>query len=248
MKITFLGSGHGVPSAIRYCNSILIEEKGSMYLVDAGAPVVDQFLRLNKDISNLKAVFMTHQHGDHSCGLLNLTDLCNWYFQTTSFDIFVTDIRLANVMTECVKVMSDSEKFHEERIRYKLADVGVVYQDENIKVTYFPTKHCLPKRSYAILVESKDKKALFTGDLSGGLCANDFPKYALEKEIDLLVCELAHFGIDCLAPYMEGAKTKHFCFNHVYPLSYFDEIERVKESGKYSYEITAAYDGQTIEL
>lgn len=41
MKITFLGTGHGVPSPDRHCSATLVEVGGKRYLIDAGAPVVD---------------------------------------------------------------------------------------------------------------------------------------------------------------------------------------------------------------
>ena len=45
MKITFLGTSHGVPAADRYCSSAMIEVNGSVYLIDAGAPVIDLLIR-----------------------------------------------------------------------------------------------------------------------------------------------------------------------------------------------------------
>ena len=59
MKVTFLGSSHGVPSAERYCSCIMIEAGESIYFLDAGAPIMEELLKLNKDINNVKAVFIT---------------------------------------------------------------------------------------------------------------------------------------------------------------------------------------------
>ena len=41
MKLTFLGTSHGVPAADRYCQSILAESENGGYIVVAGAPVFD---------------------------------------------------------------------------------------------------------------------------------------------------------------------------------------------------------------
>ena len=41
MKITFLGTSHGVPAKDRFCSSIMLESGGSFYFIDAGAPVMD---------------------------------------------------------------------------------------------------------------------------------------------------------------------------------------------------------------
>ena len=64
MKITFLGTSHGVPSEERYCQSMLLEIGENAYLIDAGAPVMNILLRRHFDLNRLKAIFLTHMHGD----------------------------------------------------------------------------------------------------------------------------------------------------------------------------------------
>ena len=63
MKITFLGTSHGVPAANRFCSSYMIEAGNAVYLVDAGAPVADLVLRQGREITDVRAIFTTHIHG-----------------------------------------------------------------------------------------------------------------------------------------------------------------------------------------
>ena len=83
MKITFLGTGtsQGVPIIACECNvckstdekdkrlrsSILIEDKGSVYVIDSGPDFRQQLLREN--VKKLDAVIFTHEHKDHIAGL-----------------------------------------------------------------------------------------------------------------------------------------------------------------------------------
>ena len=246
MKITFLGSSHGVPSAERFCSCAMVEVGKSIYLIDAGAPVADLLIRYKKDMNDLKAVFTTHRHGDHTDGLLSLTDLCTWYFKATSFDIFITDKEIEDAVCTCVEVMC--KPVDKERIRYRLAAEGEVYDDGKIKVTYIPTRHCEPTPSYAVLVEAEGKRVLFTGDLSRSLAKNDFPMIATKIHTELVVCELAHFGIEHVEPYMKLLKTDNLCFNHVNPRNTFEEIEAINSSGEYPYSISYASDGDVFEF
>ena len=62
MKITFLGTSHGVPAADRYCSSTMIDVNGCLYFIDAGAPLIDLLLRRGADLNQVKAVFTTHLH------------------------------------------------------------------------------------------------------------------------------------------------------------------------------------------
>ena len=75
MKITFLGTSHGVPLASRYCSSTLVECGDNAYLIDGGAPVADLLIRYGIPYEKLRGVFVTHMHSDHTFGLLHL---CSW--------------------------------------------------------------------------------------------------------------------------------------------------------------------------
>ena len=249
MKVTFIGSSHGIPSAERYCSCTMIEVNGALYFIDAGAPVIDLLLRRGRHPNEIRAVFCTHHHGDHTDGLLNLTDLCNWAYTDSSVDIFVTKAEQAEILKACVII--SSKPVDTDRLRYHTAKAGTVYEDENVRVTYFPTRHCEPFPSYAILVEAEGKRALFTGDMSNGLEKNDFPVYAIENETDLVVSELAHFACSAVVPYAERLRTKRLVFNHVnfaHGGRKFEEIEEMNVSGKYPFTVAAANDGDEILL
>ena len=247
MKITVLGSSHGVPSAERYCSCTMIEVEEKIYLIDAGAPVVDLLLRNGKRLEDLRTVFTTHSHSDHINGLIGLTDLCGWYFKNAAFDVFVTGARIAPAISAYIK-STGGAGIADDRIRYRVASEGEVYNDGNVRVAYIPTKHCLPWESYAVLFESEGKRLLFTGDLSINLREDDFPKVAEEISTELIMCEMAHFKYEHLEKYMGRLKTKHLCFNHVYPIGKLDTIKAISDKGMYSYKITAAADGDVINI
>ena len=91
MKITFLGTSHGVPAADRFCTSIMLESGENVYLLDAGAPVINLMLKMGIDLKSLKAAFVSHSHMDHLSGLADLICLMNWYFQDTSADFYLPE-------------------------------------------------------------------------------------------------------------------------------------------------------------
>ena len=72
IRVTFLGTGAGMPGKDRYLPAILIEDGQRRVLLDSGEGV--QYRLLEVGISPLKIthIFITHLHGDHVFGLPGL--------------------------------------------------------------------------------------------------------------------------------------------------------------------------------
>ncbi len=245
MKITFLGTSHGVPAADRYCSSTMLEVNGSIYLIDAGAPVIDLLIRKGVDPASVKAVFTTHMHGDHAFGVIQLASLCSWFFKKTDLDIHLTEQRGIDAVNELITAFDGAL---EERVRLKLMTADTVWQDENIRVTPLPTRHLEHegRPAYSLLIEAEGRKVFFSGDLSFSLAKEDFPAYTLENEVDLMILEMAHFNVEHAAPYLEKCRAKQLLVNHVSPVSKMPGINAL--NGKYGYPIRTVDDGEEIEL
>ena len=244
MKLTFVGTSHGVPSATRHCSCTMIESGGKVYFIDAGAPMVEAILRARREVTDLRAVFTTHVHSDHTVGMLQLAGLINWHYGKASADFFVTEQSHADATERWLFTAGDGE-LDKNRIRFKIPSTGIVYEDENIKAEYIPTAHTSKTCSYAVLITEGEKRVLFGGDFSQDLKRADVPRI-IGEELDGFVCEMAHFKMDRLAPYLDGCKAKKVFFNHVFPLSNYEDIEKAK--GKYPFEVFTPNDDFTIEI
>ena len=242
MKITFVGTSHGVPAADRFCSCYMIESGGKIYMVDAGAPAAEMILRYGGDVNDFRALFTTHVHRDHPAGMVHLISLMNWYYKQSSGDFFITEQNHIDATLLWLET-SGSGAFDKERLRMRLPAPGVVYEDENLKVEYIPTKH-MPN-AYSILLTEGEKRVLFGGDFSQWLAKDDVPKVT-EEEIDLFVCEMAHFTAEQISPYLEKCRAKRLAFTHVYPLDKYNDIEAMK--GKYCFDIFTPNDGDVMEI
>ena len=247
MKITFLGTSHGVPAADRWCSASMLEAGGGVYCIDAGGPLIDLLLRRGVDLNRVKALFATHMHGDHVNGVLPYADLINWYFKEAQTDIYLTEERGIELFKQLIELM-ESDSIDEARVRFRLMAPETVYQDENLRLTPLPTRHLahLGRPSYAYLAEADGRTALFTGDLSGGLRENDFPAWALEHEVDALICEMAHFDAADVRPWLEKCRAKQVLFNHVFPLDKLDRIRALDAA--LPIPVRAVADGDVVEL
>lgn len=72
MKLTFLGTGAGLPSKTRNVSSLvlaMLEELNEMWLFDCGEATQHQILHTSIKPRKVRNIFITHLHGDHVFGL-----------------------------------------------------------------------------------------------------------------------------------------------------------------------------------
>ena len=242
MKIVFVGTSHGVPAADRFCSCYIIEVNGKIYMVDAGAPAAEMILRYGGNMNDFRALFTTHVHGDHTAGMVQLISLMNWYYKESSGRFFITRQNHIDATLRWLET-SESGAFAYDRLHLEVPKAGVVYEDENIKAEYIPNEY-MPD-SYSVLITAGEKRVLFGGDFSHCLKKDDIPK-VVNEEIDGFVCEMAHFGMADLSPYLDNIGAKRVIFTHVFPLNKYDDIEAIK--GKYGFDVLTPCDGDILEI
>ncbi len=248
MRILFLGSGHFRPTPKRHCSCAVVEAGGAKYCVDAGGPVPDLLAAAGISPAELRAIFTTHVHGDHTNGLYAMADLCNYAFPAASMDVFVTDPDLAELLRRSVEVAEAGQKLDESRFRLKVMTAATVWTDGILTVTPIPTEHMANKGrpSFAYLLEAEGKRVLFTGDLSQELARNDFPRIALQEPLDLTVCEMGHFGPEHLGGILPDYQGKALFFQHVFPEE--KEKQILDLDGKWGYPVRLLCDGDIVDL
>lgn len=246
MKLTFLGTSHGVPMVDRHCTSTLLEVGAAAYLFDAGAPVADLLIRCGVPFEKLQAVFTTHIHGDHTFGLPTLCSLASWFYKDSSFDVYLTEKEGMEALRSYI--LSADKAFADDRVRLKLIAPGPLYDDGNLSVTAIPTRHMegIGCPSYAYLIQAEGKRLLFTGDLHFADAA-DFPAEA-GQPTDLILCEMAHFGPEVIFPKLASCPTKQVLFHHVYH-GYEESMAAIRDAnGRYPFPVRAVEDGEVVQL
>lgn len=96
MKITFLGTSSGMPTVQRNVTAAaLAPAQGKRwYLIDCGEATQHQLLRTSLSMLHLRAIFITHVHGDHCYGLPGLLASAATVGRTEPLDIIApTGIR-----------------------------------------------------------------------------------------------------------------------------------------------------------
>lgn len=240
MRITFIGTSHGVPEPERRCSCTMIEVDGRYYFIDMGTQAIEDLIHRGISIDAVKGIFITHPHGDHTNGLISFVDLANWYFKTSEPQVYLPDVSLVTGMKAWL-TGSESGALREE-IGLHVYEAGEIYDDGFVKVTAIATKHC--HHAHAFLFEAEGKKILFTGDLAHP--TKDFPQVAFEEELDLIVVESAHFSSDATEAVLANAKVKRVLHNHISP-RWAEDLARMAKN-EHHYQYGKAFDGMEITL
>ena len=193
-RLILLGTAGGPsPKQTRSAPANAVVVNDAVYVVDAGNGVARQLVRARLAPRNLRAVFITHHHSDHNADYGNLVLLAWTAGLRRPVDTYGPP-PLAR-MTELFLALNaaDIELRQEEEGRPVLAGLirpheiesdGVIYQDENVKVTAFEVIH-LGAKAYGFRFDTADRSIVFSGDTSP---SENLIKHA--RGVDVLVHEV----------------------------------------------------------
>ena len=222
MKIYFLGTCSGTePMPDMHHCSVVFEIRGVYYWFDAGENCSHTAMtKMGIDLSRVRSIFISHPHIDHIGGLANLIYALNklvWRkiphednggvvnFFLPDENIFPSVMSVAFMLRKSFPLTMND---------YPVKD-GVVYKDENIKVTAHHTTHLKEDGSngwhaYSYLIEAEGKRVLFSGDVG---VPSDLDSQ-IGNGVDIFIMETGHHKVSDVLDYMESKNIKKLMFNH----------------------------------
>jgi ribonuclease Z len=161
LDLFFLGTGAGIPAKLRNVTSIalkLLEERGAIWLFDAGEATQHQILHTSIRPRRIEKVFITHLHGDHIYGLPGL--LASRSFQGGETEVTVYGPKgLKEYITISLSVSQTYLKYPLKIVEIK---EGVIFEDEQFVVKAQLLEHGVP--SYGYRVVEKDRPGTLLAD------------------------------------------------------------------------------------
>ena len=180
MKIHYLGTCSGTePMQGMYHTSLMIDVGGSLYWFDAGECCAYTAYTSGLEVMNVRAIFISHPHVDHTGGLANVFSLYHKlvgafgkkFQKSESLRIFCPDLEII----EAIKKITlgggkRGAKLPFATVESEVFD-GVIYEDENIRVTALHNRHLGEDgsegfHSYSFLIEAEGKRVVYSGDVA----------------------------------------------------------------------------------
>jgi ribonuclease Z len=155
MGVTILGCNSAVPAHGRHPTAQILTVENNCYLIDCGEATQIQMQRFKVRRSRIKAIFISHLHGDHyfglvglicSFGLMGRKDALTIYGPGNLAQIIHLQLEAANVELPYVLIFEH------------VTAAGTIYTDNHITVTCFPTDHRIECFGYKFTENKKLRK------------------------------------------------------------------------------------------
>ncbi|WP_336331579.1 ribonuclease Z [Pseudomonas putida] len=142
MDLLFLGTSAGVPTKARNVSATaVIEASGShWYLVDCGEGTQHRLLHTPLSVRDLRAIFITHVHGDHCFGLPGLLASAGMSGRTQPLDV-VLPCALHGWVRQGLLA---SDTFLPFELRLLAVEELVEWRSESLQVTSVQLSHRVP--------------------------------------------------------------------------------------------------------
>jgi len=176
-----LGTGTPRPDPERSGPATAIVANGTPYLVDFGPGVIRRAAAAYRKgvtafgpaASELRTIFLTHLHADHTAGYPDLI-LTPWILgRTQPIDVYgPKGLRdMTRHVMDAWKVDIDDrvngiDRLPRDGCRVNVHEIetGVIYTDSNVRITAFPARHGSLTDAFGFRIETADKVIIISGD------------------------------------------------------------------------------------
>ncbi|MDE1768712.1 MAG: ribonuclease Z [Candidatus Micrarchaeota archaeon] len=172
IKIVFLGTAGSSPTKYRSLPAVALVHEGDLFLFDCGESAQMQMLKFGVNSSKLRAIFISHVHGDHVIGIAGLVRTLALNRRTDPLTIFVPRGHEHVVMS----LLSFDRAILGYSVEVKGIRAGEVYRGRGFSVNAFPLRHSITAYGYAFkeddkrrFVEEDAKKLGIKGDMHSQL-------------------------------------------------------------------------------
>jgi ribonuclease Z len=194
LKVILLGTGYPRPDPERAGPSTAVVVGDKYFVVDAGRGVMMRMAATDLEKKQLAAVFLTHLHSDHTSGLPDLFNT-TWVIHRRKVPLELYGPRgvdgvakaIINFYKEDIHIRRDlTEKLSASgaKINSHTVQEGLVYQDEDVKVTAFLVSHEPVKPAFGYRFDGNGKSVVISGDTT---FSENLVKYS--RGADILIHE-----------------------------------------------------------
>lgn len=159
MQLTILGSNSATQVFDRHPSAQVLDVNGALYLIDCGEGTVFRLNKFKIKRNKIKAIFISHLHGDHFYGIMGLLTTMSLNQRKKSISI-ICPKELKEIIELQTINLGSMLNFEINYIFHTDSNSKTVFEDENITVTNIPLTHRIMTSGFRIEKKFKEYKII----------------------------------------------------------------------------------------
>lgn len=147
IAVTILGNSSAKPSASGHPSAQVVNVNEQYFLVDAGEGVQRQMARCGISALKLRAVFISHLHGDHLYGLFPLLSTLGLYGRRTPLRIYAPR-PFGEILEAFLRLCESNLPYTPEWVEVDTTKHQIIFENDTTEVWSLPLRHRIPTAGY----------------------------------------------------------------------------------------------------
>ncbi|WP_247234810.1 ribonuclease Z [Telluribacter sp. SYSU D00476] len=158
-QVTILGSGSALPQPGRHFSSQLLTVEHECFLIDCGEGTQYRLLEQKFRPSRLRAIFISHLHGDHYFGLFGLLNSLSLGSRTEELYLFGPK-GLGDIITEVFRHSSTRLSYPLHYHELDADNPGPIWSTSTLTIHTVPLQHRVPCTGFLFREKSKARRII----------------------------------------------------------------------------------------
>ena len=147
ISVTILGNSSAKPTAKGHPSAQVVNINEQFFLVDAGEGVQRQMARCGISALKLRAVFISHLHGDHLYGLFPLLSTLGLYGRRTPLRIYAPR-PFGEMLEGFLRLYESDLPYTPEWVEVDTTKHRIIFENDTTEVWSLPLRHRIPTAGY----------------------------------------------------------------------------------------------------
>ena len=147
IAVTILGNSSAKPTASGHPSAQVVNVNEQYFLVDAGEGVQRQMARCGISALKLRAVFISHLHGDHLYGLFPLLSTLGLYGRRTPLRIYAPR-PFGEMLEAFLRLCESNLPYTPEWVEVDTTKHQIIFENDTTEVWSLPLRHRIPTAGY----------------------------------------------------------------------------------------------------